>query len=66
MNGVEESYNTSGSETINTTTENVVIAQSPFAAGTDRQFQGSLDDVRIYDTDLTAEQVLELSNQGKR
>ena len=27
---------------------------------------GSLDDVRIYDIDLTAAQILELFNQGRR
>lgn len=66
-NGVEESYSTSGSQVLKTiTTENVTIGHSPYPGTSDRYWNGSLDDVRIYDTDLSAAQILELYNQGRR
>ena len=40
------------------------IGDTPMASG--KEFEGSIDDVRIYDTDLTAAQILELYNQGRR
>ena len=64
VDGVEESYESSVSRAINTgTTNDVRIGNSPFSS---RPFNGNLDDVRIYDTDLTAAHVLELYKQGRR
>ena len=65
VNGVEESSYTSTGEPINTgTTNDVRIGDSPM--NSPREMDGSIDDVRIYDIDLTAAQILELYNQGKR
>ena len=63
VDGIEEpSYSTLQAGSVNTaTTNDVRIGTSLGGIG---NFNGSIDDVRIYDTDLTAAQILELYKQG--
>ena len=65
VNGaVETTYTSTSGESINTgTTNDVRIGVSLMNS---RWFDGRLDDVRIYNTDLSASQILELYNQGRR
>ena len=64
VDGVEEpSYSAVRAGSVNTvTTENVRIGTLLYVYN--YVFNGSIDDVRIYDTDLTAAQILELYKQG--
>jgi len=63
VDGVEEpSYSFVRAGSVNTVTTNDVRIGKSLQGISD--FNGSIDDVRIYDTDLTAAQILELYKQG--
>ncbi|OVE82779.1 hypothetical protein BVY04_00040, partial [bacterium M21] len=63
VNGVLETSSKSGSSSINTMSDRDVLIGKDFLA---RYFNGSLDDVRIYDKALTPQEVADLYNPPTR
>lgn len=62
VDGVQETLSSSSNEPINTTTTLDVTIGNDHS---DREFDGNIDDVRIFDKALSAEEIAEIYSQGR-
>ena len=65
VDGVDDNATSGSTQSINTGTDNTFLIGRDFN-NTAKDWNGSLDDIRVYNTDLTATQFLQIYNEGRR
>ena len=65
VDGADDAPASAETQSINSGTGNNFIIGRDFNS-TSKDWNGSLDDVRVYNADLTAAQILQLYNEGRR